>query len=121
MKCIKCEHSVGEHDANGCQHVDRPNSMDLVCRCASTPDGIEDDLLARIAVLEKMLALQLESSLPPLEKSKVLEALYQAKAFVGGFEDDEAQEGVAGILDFIDQAIAEVEQVTVNVTLKNGR
>jgi len=54
MDCY-CGHSLQSHNKDGCQHADSAtkSGMDLVCRCAMTPDQIAD---TRIATLEAELA-----------------------------------------------------------------
>jgi len=54
MDCY-CGHSLQSHNKDGCQHADSAtkSGMDLVCRCAMTPDQIAD---ARITALEAELA-----------------------------------------------------------------
>ncbi len=54
MDCY-CGHSLQSHNKDGCQHADSAtkSGMDLVCRCAMTPDQIAD---TRIATIEAELA-----------------------------------------------------------------
>ena len=51
MITCKCGHSINLHNHNGCQHIDRPNEMDLVCKCWLTPEVIAESKLATLAAL----------------------------------------------------------------------